>query len=64
MFITVCQEGFWGPGCTETCPVCENGGVCDKHNGSCNCPPGFMGKFCQNCEYQQCAFFGFLSNLY
>lgn len=49
---TVCPEGFWGPGCTETCPSCENGGVCDKHNGSCNCPPGFMGRICQNCEYQ------------
>lgn len=53
---TVCPEGFWGPGCTETCPVCENRGVCDKHNGSCSCPPGFMGRFCQNCKYPRFAF--------
>uniref|UniRef100_A0A8D3EBW1 Multiple EGF-like-domains 6b n=1 Tax=Scophthalmus maximus TaxID=52904 RepID=A0A8D3EBW1_SCOMX len=45
---SVCQEGFWGPGCRDTCPACENGGSCDKHNGSCNCPPGFMGRLCQN----------------
>lgn len=56
IFFTVCPEGFWGRGCTEACPACENGGMCDKHNGSCSCPPGFMGRFCQNCEYQRCAF--------
>lgn len=63
LFSPVCPEGFWGPGCAETCTVCENEGVCDKHNGLCNCAPGFMGRFCQNCEYQQCAFLVSISTL-
>lgn len=50
MIFAVCPEGFWGLGCGEICPGCENGGICDKHNGSCNCPAGFMGRLCQNCE--------------
>lgn len=43
-----CEEGRWGLGCAKLCPSCENGGVCDRQNGTCICLPGYMGDLCQN----------------
>uniref|UniRef100_A0AAR2IQB9 receptor protein-tyrosine kinase n=1 Tax=Pygocentrus nattereri TaxID=42514 RepID=A0AAR2IQB9_PYGNA len=42
-----CSAGMWGSNCTETCPACANGGVCDDKTGECICPPGFKGPTCE-----------------
>ncbi|KJH43524.1 EGF-like domain protein [Dictyocaulus viviparus] len=40
-----CVQGRFGPDCAETCD-CSNGALCDKQNGTCLCPPGFIGTKC------------------
>ena len=51
--VSGCTENKFGESCTSECPPCENGGICDDKNGTCICPPGFMGKWCEigNCSF-------------
>ena len=42
-----CEADRWGAGCTNLCPSCVNGGVCDDVTGKCICPPGFHGDLCE-----------------
>eukprot|EP00056_Hartaetosiga_gracilis_P016133 m.3989 g.3989 ORF g.3989 m.3989 type:complete len:3037 (-) comp3783_c0_seq1:271-9381(-) len=35
-----CAEGFFGKNCQQQCQ-CENEGLCDSVDGSCECPPGY-----------------------
>ncbi|XP_066287207.1 uncharacterized protein [Branchiostoma lanceolatum] len=46
LLVTDCPAMLWGPGCSEPCPSCQNGGVCGE-DGLCVCPPGFSGDVCQ-----------------
>ncbi|XP_066298937.1 multiple epidermal growth factor-like domains protein 6 [Branchiostoma lanceolatum] len=47
LIVRGCAENKWGPpSCTDDCPVCYNGGVCDDNTGECVCPPGFHGTNC------------------
>uniref|UniRef100_A0A8C1EX78 Sushi, nidogen and EGF-like domains 1 n=1 Tax=Cyprinus carpio carpio TaxID=630221 RepID=A0A8C1EX78_CYPCA len=41
-----CTPGYYGDDCEEECP-CQNGGVCVDVNGTCECPTGFTGLYCQ-----------------
>ncbi|CAB1314375.1 unnamed protein product, partial [Coregonus sp. 'balchen'] len=41
-----CTQGFYGDNCEEEC-LCQNGGVCVEVNGTCDCPSGFTGLYCQ-----------------
>uniref|UniRef100_A0A8D2ZIQ1 Sushi, nidogen and EGF-like domains 1 n=1 Tax=Scophthalmus maximus TaxID=52904 RepID=A0A8D2ZIQ1_SCOMX len=41
-----CAPGFYGDKCEEEC-LCENGGVCVDINGTCECPSGYTGPYCQ-----------------
>ena len=37
--------------CTNDCPRCYNGGICNEYSGVCICGPGFYGPTCQDiCE--------------
>ncbi|KAJ8040943.1 Tyrosine-protein kinase receptor Tie-1 [Holothuria leucospilota] len=48
LIVRECPSGRWNyPGCNETCPECDHGGVCDAKTGQCICPPGFMGDLCE-----------------
>ncbi|CAF87931.1 unnamed protein product, partial [Tetraodon nigroviridis] len=42
-----CPEGFFGKNCSFP-SKCKNGGSCDPVTGSCRCPPGVSGEFCQD----------------
>ncbi|KAJ8040914.1 Receptor-type tyrosine-protein phosphatase alpha [Holothuria leucospilota] len=47
LLVRACPTGRWGPpNCTGVCDSCYNGGICDEYNGTCVCPPGFMGDNC------------------
>ncbi|CAH1242711.1 FCN1 [Branchiostoma lanceolatum] len=49
LIVRGCTENKWGPpSCTDDCPVCYNGGVCDDNTGECVCPPGFHGHNCES----------------
>uniref|UniRef100_A0A8C2XCD3 Sushi, nidogen and EGF like domains 1 n=1 Tax=Cyclopterus lumpus TaxID=8103 RepID=A0A8C2XCD3_CYCLU len=41
-----CAPGFYGDECEEEC-LCQNGGVCVDINGTCDCPSGYTGLYCQ-----------------
>ncbi|KAE8294410.1 Sushi, nidogen and EGF-like domain-containing protein 1 [Larimichthys crocea] len=41
-----CAAGFYGDKCEEEC-LCQNGGVCVDSNGTCECPSGYTGLYCQ-----------------
>ncbi|KAM8874516.1 sushi, nidogen and EGF-like domain-containing protein 1 isoform 2-T2 [Spinachia spinachia] len=41
-----CAPGFYGDECEEEC-LCQNGGVCVDINGTCKCPSGYTGLYCQ-----------------
>ncbi|XP_020488730.2 sushi, nidogen and EGF-like domain-containing protein 1 isoform X1 [Labrus bergylta] len=41
-----CAAGFYGDKCEEEC-LCQNGGVCVDNNGTCDCPSGYTGLYCQ-----------------
>uniref|UniRef100_A0A665UQD8 Sushi, nidogen and EGF-like domain-containing protein 1 n=1 Tax=Echeneis naucrates TaxID=173247 RepID=A0A665UQD8_ECHNA len=41
-----CAPGFYGDKCEEEC-LCQNGGVCVDINGTCKCPSGYTGLYCQ-----------------
>ncbi|XP_060769413.1 tyrosine-protein kinase receptor Tie-2 isoform X1 [Neoarius graeffei] len=47
LIVRSCVEGKWGSDCTNPCPACTNGGVCDDKTGECICPPGFKGPTCE-----------------
>lgn len=54
----LCEPGFLGEKCLDTCPSdkfgvnctntcsCSNGATCDKSNGFCHCMPGWSGVDC------------------
>ena len=45
-----CPEGNYGKNCSKECN-CQNGGVCNKVIGSCDClEPGYYGDKCQYCK--------------
>uniref|UniRef100_A0A3Q4MCK2 Platelet endothelial aggregation receptor 1 n=1 Tax=Neolamprologus brichardi TaxID=32507 RepID=A0A3Q4MCK2_NEOBR len=41
-----CDDKHWGANCKQQCK-CENGALCDPVKGSCRCPPGFNGRYCE-----------------
>lgn len=43
---STCPNDFWGPSCSQTCS-CLNEGSCHPSNGTCLCPPGFTGQYCE-----------------
>ncbi|XP_062853195.1 sushi, nidogen and EGF-like domain-containing protein 1 [Trichomycterus rosablanca] len=45
-FSCTCRPGYYGDDCEEEC-LCQNGGVCVDVNGTCECPTGFTGIYCQ-----------------
>ncbi|XP_052455414.1 sushi, nidogen and EGF-like domain-containing protein 1 [Carassius gibelio] len=45
-FNCTCTPGYYGDDCEEECP-CQNGGLCVDVNGTCECPTGFTGLYCQ-----------------
>ncbi|XP_070546712.1 uncharacterized protein [Ptychodera flava] len=47
-----CPDGRYGSFCKKNC-TCENGGTCNKRDGSCDCPGHYFGENCAfscNCE--------------
>uniref|UniRef100_A0A8C5LHS4 receptor protein-tyrosine kinase n=1 Tax=Leptobrachium leishanense TaxID=445787 RepID=A0A8C5LHS4_9ANUR len=46
LIVRRCEDQRWGPQCNNTCPMCQNGGICHEDKGECICPPGFMGTTC------------------
>lgn len=42
---TVCEKGYSGPNCRESCD-CGSKGECEPITGSCKCPPGLTGLGC------------------
>eukprot|EP00058_Branchiostoma_floridae_P025578 XP_002611068.1 hypothetical protein BRAFLDRAFT_70421 [Branchiostoma floridae] len=47
LIVRACAANKWGTSCTDDCPMCYNGGVCDDSTGECVCPPGFQGTNCE-----------------
>ena len=43
---TTCDLNHYGPGCNKSC-LCQNGGKCDRRNGTCACTLGWHGKNCE-----------------
>lgn len=48
---TGCPLGFYGKDCALICQ-CQNGADCDHISGQCTCRTGFMGKHCEQSEYE------------
>lgn len=46
-YLSACDDKHWGPACTQQCK-CENGALCDPVKGACQCPPGFIGRYCED----------------
>ncbi|XP_072042727.1 tyrosine-protein kinase receptor Tie-1-like [Amphiura filiformis] len=44
--IRACISSKWGSDCSNDCPICLNGGICDDRSGICICAPGFTGQNC------------------
>ncbi|XP_048874692.1 tyrosine-protein kinase receptor Tie-2 isoform X2 [Brienomyrus brachyistius] len=47
LIVRKCPAGMWGHDCSQSCPQCQNGGVCHDETGHCICPPGFKGCTCE-----------------
>ena len=45
-----CSAGRFGLNCRHKC-ACENGGICDKRTGHCECGMGWTGKRCERGMY-------------
>ncbi|KAG9485879.1 hypothetical protein GDO78_008779 [Eleutherodactylus coqui] len=43
---SACNEGYYGDGCAGVCH-CQNNGTCDHVKGTCKCPAGFAGLYCE-----------------
>lgn len=44
---SVCPPGFYGHGCSQSCPLCvHSNGPCHHVSGICECLPGFSGALC------------------
>lgn len=48
---TGCPLGFYGKDCALICQ-CQNGADCDHISGQCTCRTGFMGRHCEQSEYE------------
>lgn len=46
-FFPDCDDNHWGSACRQSCK-CKNGALCDPIKGTCQCPPGFVGRFCED----------------
>ena len=52
----VCDTGYWGASCNETCDggfnnPCSNHGICDQMSGRCACDPNWAGdRNCSTCS--------------
>lgn len=46
VFLTECAPGFFGADCQNACE-CENDGTCDRQDGKCTCPAGWVGLKCE-----------------
>ncbi|XP_006812086.1 uncharacterized protein LOC102801304 [Saccoglossus kowalevskii] len=44
-----CEAGKYGSACEEDCP-CYNDAVCEKRSGQCQCPLGWLGPRCGDCD--------------
>lgn len=56
---SACSSGNYGPGCKFNCS-CQNGGICSRLSGGCECPRGYYG---QSCEHgKQCVLYGEVLN--
>ena len=47
-YFPACEEGKWGPGCSNTCGCSANTLTCDPVQGCVNCKPGWRGDY--NCK--------------
>ena len=48
--LLVCPDGYYGYECKAKCS-CENGANCSKSDGSCDCPPGYIGASCSQSKW-------------
>lgn len=49
---SACSPGNYGPDCKFNCS-CQNGGVCSRLSGACECPEGFYGRGCEHGKEQK-----------
>ncbi|XP_071549429.1 receptor-type tyrosine-protein phosphatase S-like [Panulirus ornatus] len=47
LIVQSCPRHRYGTDCSQWCPDCMNGGVCDDQTGLCVCPPRLFGHRCQ-----------------
>ena len=50
MYITVCDDGWFGPACSKQCNCLDEDDICNKTDGFCNsgCQAGFEGRSCES----------------
>lgn len=53
MYITECDNGFYGTNCTMECGYCKNKTSCNKVSGNCmeGCAFGYQGATCLQGKY-------------
>lgn len=47
LYFSDCDGNHWGPACSQSCK-CKNRALCDPITGTCQCPPGFIGRYCED----------------